>query len=68
MDKLGEASQALYEVQISGAYKRRRLELKVEVEAGLCLKSLKEAEICSMSFLGNVKHFETPPKSSEDLT
>jgi hypothetical protein len=48
MDELGEASQALYEVQISGAYKRRRLELNVEVEAGLCLKSLKEPEICSM--------------------
>jgi hypothetical protein len=48
MDELGEASQALYEVQISGAYKRRRLELKVGVEAGLCLKSLKEPEICSM--------------------
>lgn len=30
MDKLGEVSQALYQVQISGAYKRRRLELKVE--------------------------------------
>lgn len=48
MDESGEASQALYEVQISCAYKRRRLELKVEVEAGLCLKSLKDAEICSM--------------------